>query len=243
MPFTCCSSNRTTITLVERSKIMPKHLLRDLDYLKKEILAVGALVEEAIHKATTALIERRPELAAEVVEGDNTIDEREVHVEEECLKALALHQPVATDLRFIITVLKVNNDLERMGDLAANIAARAKALAASDPLPVSAEFGDMVEHVRSMVRQSLDALVNLDVALARAVYVADDVVDKIHRRMFKTVQEQMKTAPDIVERGTHLLSVSRHLERIADLATNIAEDVEFMVEGEIIRHRDPEDLD
>ena len=216
---------------------MAKHLLRDLDYLKKEILAVGSLVEEAIHKATTALIERRPELAVEVIDGDNTIDEREVHVEEECLKALALHQPVATDLRFIITVLKVNNDLERMGDLAANIAARAKALSADSPLPVTAEFGEMVEQVRLMVRQSLDALVNLDVELARAVYVADDVVDKLHRRMFRTVQEQMKQSPDAVERGTHALSVSRHLERIADLATNIAEDVQFMVDGEIIRHR------
>lgn len=218
---------------------MAKHLLRDLEHLKKEILNVGALVEEAIHKATAALVEQRSELADEVIRGDREIDSREVAVEDECLKALALHQPVATDLRFIITVLKVNNDLERMGDLASNIASRAKGLASEDSFPLAPRITEMVERVRSMVRDSLDALVNLDVGLARKVFDEDDAVDAIHKSMFAELQRRMKKDPAEVERAIQLLSVSRYLERIADLATNVAEDVEFMVEGEIIRHRRP----
>ena len=217
---------------------MAKHLLRDLEHLKKEILAVGSLVEHAIRKATVALAEGRPKLAEEVIEGDAEIDAREVAVEEECLKVLALHQPVAGDLRFIITVLKVNNDLERMGDLAANIAARARNLAGDAPIPVPKEFGVMVDCVRTMVRDSLDALVNVDTELANSIYAADDEVDAMHRRMFGHVQDEMRRDPASIERGIQALSVSKHLERIADLATNIAEDVEFMVSGEIIRHRD-----
>ncbi len=215
---------------------MVKHLLRDLEHLKKEILAVGSLVEHAIRKATVALVEGRQELGEEVIAGDAEIDAREVAVEEECLKVLALHQPVAADLRFIITVLKVNNDLERMGDLATNIAARACHLAGAR-LPVPKDFGLMVDRVRSMVRDSLDALVSVDVALARSIYAADDEVDAMHGRMFGHVQEEIRRDPANIERGIQVLSVSKHLERIADLATNIAEDVEFMVTGEIIRHR------
>ncbi|MCB9919820.1 MAG: phosphate signaling complex protein PhoU [Planctomycetes bacterium] len=216
---------------------MAKHLLRDLEHIKREILSVGGLVEQAIHRATTAFVERRPELADEVVEGDNEIDDREVRVEEECLKALALHQPVAADLRFIITVLKVNNDLERMGDLAVNIAQRSRYLANSKPTSFASQFRTMVDNVRSMVRDSLDALVNVDLALARRIYQRDDEVDAAHSKMYGLLQEKMEADVSCIDDCISLLSVSRHLERIADLATNIAEDVEFMIEGEIIRHR------
>ena len=216
---------------------MAIHLLRDLERLKKEILALGSLVEQAIRKATIALVERRSDLAEEVIQGDRDIDAREVAIEEECLKVLALHQPVAADLRFIITTLKVNNDLERMGDLASNIAARARHLAGGDPLPLPKDFGLMVDHVRSMVRDSLDALVTVDTDLARSICAADSEVDELHRKMFVHIQELMRADPASIEKGIQVLSVSRHLERIADLATNIAEDVEFMVVGKITRHR------
>lgn len=213
-----------------------KHFLRDLERLKKDLLEVGGLVEHAIHTATTAMLERRPDLADTVIAGDSVIDAKEVAIEEECLKMLALHHPVAADLRLIVAVLKVNNDLERMGDLASNIAERAKGLAAEAPSPMPKDFRKMVEKVQEMVRSSLSALVAVDAKLARSVLAADDEVDAIHRATFGEMQQLMREHPDHVSRATSVISVSRNLERIADQATNIAEDVIFMVEGEIVRH-------
>ncbi len=215
---------------------MAKHLQRDLAELKQKLLSVGRLVETATDKAILALVDRRPKLAQEVIEGDDVIDRLEVELEEDCLKVLALHQPVAVDLRFLVVVLKVNNDLERMGDLATSIAGRARYLAEHEPLHAPLGFPEMAGTVRQMVRQSLDALVEINTDLARQVLEQDDSVDQAHRRMFKFLQEQMKTAPATVDRAVHLMSSSRNLERIADLATNIAEDVVFMAEGEVIRH-------
>jgi phosphate transport system protein len=215
---------------------MSKHLQRDLEHLKKELLAMGAMVEDATNKAILSLVERRPELAEEVMQGDDRIDEKENQIEEECLKILALHQPVAADLRFIIVALKVNNDLERMGDLSINISERASYLSTHETLEVSLDFPRMIEGVRKMVKGSLDALVNQDTRLARGVLVMDDDIDSINRDMYTTLQEVMRQDSGTIERAVHLLSASRHLERIADLATNIAEDVVFMVEGELIRH-------
>ncbi len=214
-----------------------KHLERDLDRLKREILAMGAQVEEAIDRSVAALLERDRDLAARVMDGDRALDEREVEIEESCLKVLALHQPVATDLRFIVTVLKVNNDLERMGDLAVNIAERADFLAAHPALEVGFDFREMTEKSREMVRESLDALVRLDTELAHKVGRDDAIVDAMNRDLFAVLQEMMARNPAHVARAVHTLSVSRHLERIADLATNIAEDVIFLVEGEIVRHQ------
>ena len=216
---------------------MPKHFERDLEELKKDILTVGAMVENAINRAITALLDRRPELANEVVEGDNVIDEMELEVEEDCLKILALHQPVAADLRLIIAILKVNNDLERMGDLAVNIAERASYLTTHEPLAVPQNFSRMVAVVRSMVHDSLAALVALDAQLARSVLKQDDTVDEINKQMYVVMQDLMRKDPAFVERAVNMLSVSRQLERIADSATNIAEDVIFMAEGNIVRHR------
>ena len=218
---------------------MPRHLQRDLERLKKEILTVGSMVEEATDKAILALMNRRPELAREVIEGDEAIDAKEVEVEEQCLKILALHQPVAVDLRFIVAVMKVNNDLERMGDLAVNIAERAAFLATNEPIGVLLSFKKMVDAVRAMVHQSLDALVNLDPALARNVLQRDDEVDEINREMFEVLQQLMHDDHATIERAVHTLSSSRNLERIADHATNIAEDVIFMIEGDVIRHGRP----
>lgn len=215
------------------------HLERDLDLLKREILELGGMVEVAINDAIIALNNRRLDLADLVVEREADINEKEVNIEEECLKILALHQPVAADLRFIVVVLKVNNDLERMGDFAMNIAERAQYLSTHDAIPAPPDFNEVLpDVVRSMVRKTLDALVKLDVDLAREVIDMDDYVDDMNRRMFTHVQDLMVSDTSTVERAIHLLSSSRYLERIGDLAVNIAEDVIFMVDAKVVRHGD-----
>lgn len=216
---------------------MSKHLERDLDYIKKQLLTMGHMVQEAMNKAVNALNNRLPDLADEVIAGDNEIDSLENEIQEGCLKVLALHQPVAVDLRFVVTVMKVNNDLERMGDLAVNIAERARYLVVHDPIPVPLNFTRMVKKVQQMVRQSLESLVNLNTRLARHVCESDDEVDAMNKEMFIKLQELMQADPATIKRAIHHLSISRHLERIADLATNIGEEVVFMVEGEIVKHR------
>ena len=216
---------------------MAQHLQRDVETLKKALMDISVMVEDAINKAILALVDRRTELARDVMHGDNEIDQKEVMIEEECLKILALHQPVAADLRFIIVVLKVSNDLERMGDLAVNITERAAYLSTHPPLQVALDFPLMAEKVRMMVRESLTSLINRDTELAREVLAKDDDIDDLNRDMFVSLQDLMRSDTNTVERAVHSLSASRHLERIADLATNIAEDVVFMVEGELIRHR------
>ncbi len=216
---------------------MSLHLQRDLDVLKKEILKIGSLVEEAINNAIRALRNRDAAIAQSVIDKEYLIDEKEVDIEEECLKMLALHQPVATDLRFIVVILKVNNDLERMGDFATNIAQRAIFLSGQDPLLDLLEFIEELPNlVQEMVRDTLDALVKMDVALARKVMKADDAVDDINRQMYLKVNEAIKKDPMVSERAISLLSTSHYLERIGDLSTNIAEDVVFMVEGNVVRH-------
>lgn len=198
---------------------------------------MGALVEESIERATTSVVTRQPELARSVIASDEAIDQKELAVEDECLKLLALHQPVARDLRYIVAVMKVNNDLERMGDLAVNIAERALFLSEHPPVVIPAELREMVRNVAAMVRESLDALVNHDAALARRICRADDAVDTLNREMFHILEDSIREEPEHVARALNVLSVSRNLERIADAATNIAEDIVFMVEGEVIKHR------
>jgi phosphate transport system protein len=214
-----------------------KHLQRDLEHLSREILAMGGLVEDATARAMEALLERDPSVAERVVAGDRQIDLKEIEVEEECLKILALHQPVAADLRFIVAALKVNNDLERMGDFAQNIAERARVLSHQDAAEPPAELRAMMERVQSMVVRSLDALVQLDSDLARTVLAADSEVDAMHRRMYEHLQDRMAKSVERIPDYVQYLSVSRYLERIADLSTNIAEDVIFTAEGEVVRHR------
>ncbi|MEA2108762.1 MAG: phosphate signaling complex protein PhoU [Pseudomonadota bacterium] len=216
---------------------MSKHLQRELDNLKKELLVIASMVENATQKALTALVDRRQELAEEVVQEDFLINEKEVKIEEECLKILALHQPVAIDLRFVITALKVNNDLERVGDLAVNIAERAIFLSTREMLALTLDFPGMADKVQKMLTYSLDALTHNDAKLARQVITMDDAVDLANHKMIKSLRRQMQKNPSTVKRASHLLSASGQLERIADLATNIAEDVVYMVEGEVIRHR------
>ncbi|MBI5058756.1 phosphate signaling complex protein PhoU [candidate division KSB1 bacterium] len=216
---------------------MAVHLQKDLEKLKKITLEVGTIVEESISRSVTALTSRNRALAEQVIAGDLEIDRREVQLEEECLKILALHQPVAKDLRFVVAVLKMNNDLERMGDYAANVAERSVALSMYPDIRLPDEVATMAEKVVNMVRKSLDCVVEGDSSLASAVCASDDEVDALHRGLFVSIQQYIKQDVSQLEPWIQLLSVIRYLERIADLATNIAQDVIYMVEGSVVRHR------
>lgn len=216
---------------------MTVHLTKEIETLKKNILALSAVVEESVHKAVKAIDERDGDLARDVIDNDSHIDDTEVDIEEECLKLLALHQPVAIDLRFIVAVLKINNDLERIGDLAVNLAERALYLYAHPAVNLPFDFSAMARKAQSMLKRALDALVNMDDKLAARVIVEDDDVDAMNLEMYIRVQEAIKRDIAGLDRYIHFLSASRHLERIADHATNIAEDVIYMIDGEIVRHK------
>lgn len=215
---------------------MTIHLLRELETLKRLILELSAMVENALELAVDAVQKRDEATAHVVIERDREIDHREVIVEEECLKLLALYQPVAADLRYIVAMLKINNDLERVGDLAVNIAERAVFLSHENPIAAPFDFEEMSKLTRQMLLQARDAMIQRDVALARSVCALDDQVDAIHRAMYEAVKQAIREHPQDLDALIHLLSVSRNLERVADHATNIAEDVIYMVEGRIIRH-------
>ena len=216
---------------------MAPHLHAAIEKLKLRLIEVGTYVEENLLLSVDALSSRDTEKAEKVIANDDAIDEIEVDFEEECLKILALHQPVAIDLRFIVAALKINNDLERIGDLAVNIAERTLFLAQHPPVNMIVDFQPMAIKVRWMLKKSLDSLVKQDLEIARRVCDADDEVDDMNREMYSLIQNAMKESPEKIEVLIHLLSTSRHLERTADHATSIAEDVIYMIEGEIVRHR------
>ncbi|MBI3408338.1 MAG: phosphate signaling complex protein PhoU [Planctomycetes bacterium] len=215
---------------------MSIHLHRDLENLQRRVLSLASAVEQTVEKAIRALFDRDAWLARTLVESDTLIDLEENQIEEDCLKILALHQPVAVDLRRVASILKINTDLERMADLAVNIAERVVALAEGPEIPVPATFRNMTDVTNTMVRESLDAFVNLDGPLAKRVCRMDDEVDRCNREIIDFVSQFMKKSPENVDGGLQLFSAARHLERIADHATNIAEDVVYLVEGKIIRH-------
>jgi len=215
---------------------MPKIFIRELDNIKKMTLSLGAMVEERVRLAVEAVENKDAEAAQRVIKTDYEIDEMEVEVEETCLKVLALHQPVAVDLRFLIAVIKINNDLERIGDQAVNIAQRVAVLAKRHDVNVNFDYAQMAEKAQAMLRMSLDALVNLDEDLALKVVTMDDEVDTIQRDAYDRIKSAMKENSDKIGYMINLLLVSRHLERLADHATNIAEEVIYLIEGEIIRH-------
>jgi len=215
---------------------MTTHLQRDLGVLRKDILHLGGLVEEALRRATAAFQQRRRDLAERVIENDTTIDELELRVDDDCVKLLALHQPVAGDLRYITAAMKINNDLERIGDLASNMAQRALDLIERPAYDIPVDFHPMAEKVRAMLRDSLGALIKSDPDLAREVCTRDDEIDLMHAEHFHRLEAVMKAHPEMIESAVLHMSVSRNLERIADLATNIAEDVVFLVEAVVIRH-------
>jgi phosphate transport system protein len=217
---------------------MTKHLKRDLEGLERRLLLLAGQVEEAFRRSIAALLERRVDLARRVIEGDRQIDLSEVEIEEECLKALALHQPVATDLRFLAACLKINSDLERIADLAVNIAERALSyVSRPESVPVPARFHDFTDAAARMLRESIDAFVRGDAALARAVCAKDAGIDQTNREIIAELLKLMHEDPRAIDPALELVSVSKNIERIADHATNIAEDVVYLVEGDIVRHR------
>ena len=216
---------------------MSEHLKRAIERLKAKLLSLCTDVEERLRQAVKSIDLQDGELARQVIDTDEQIDHMEVKIEEECLKILALYQPVAIDLRFIITVLKINNDLERIGDLAVNIAERSEFHASREKIDILLDFDTMVHKTQAMLRNSLKSLVDMDCRLARQVCVDDNEVDDLNREMYNQVKDAIRSRPDGIESLIHLLEIARDLERIADHATNIAEDVIYMAEGEIVRHK------
>lgn len=216
---------------------MVQHLHREIEGLKKQVILEATSVEENLRDSIRALMTRDLELAQELIKRDDLIDQMEVEVEEECLKIFALYQPVAIDLRYIVAFLKLNNDLERIGDLATNIAARAASLAVKEQLAIPPEIPEMSDLVQKMVKISLDALVDLDDDKAKQVLAMDDTIDTLHEEMYGIIGERIKSSPDLVHIWMEVMAISRYLERIADHCTNIAEDVEYMLSGRIHRHQ------
>ncbi|MCD6295415.1 MAG: phosphate signaling complex protein PhoU [Deltaproteobacteria bacterium] len=220
---------------------MKRHLQKELSHLKKLILSLGAMAEERVRMVIKAFETKDGDLARRIIESDRDIDEAEVEVEEECLKIIALHQPVAVDLRFVNIVNKINTDLERVGDEAVNIAERVENISKRLPVSFTFDFTAMAEKAAAMLKDSLDAFVNQDVDLAYQVCLDDDEVDRMNHMNYDEVKIAIKQQPDRVAYLLNLFLIARHLERIADHATNIAEEVIYMIEGKIFRHRE-EDL-
>lgn len=214
-----------------------KHFQRELDTIKKMILSLGAIVEQRVHRIKQAIEDRDVDLAKEIVHLDHEIDEMEVEIEEACLKIIALHQPVAADLRFLVAVIKINNDLERIGDQVVNIAQRVVRIAKRPVEPYHFDYSVMAEKAEAMLRMSLDSLVNQDLDQAIKVLHLDDEVDNIKDQAYDRIKQAMADGlTEDIGYMINLLLISRHLERLADHATNIAEEVVYMIEGEIVRH-------
>jgi phosphate transport system protein len=216
---------------------MAVHFVNEIIQLKKSLLTLGAAAEERLRAVLRSMAERDPRRAREVIDGDDEIDAMEIRIEEDCLKILALYHPVASDLRFIVAVLKMNNDLERIGDLAKNIASRALVLAGQPALQLPDALARIGEKAIVMVTKCLDALVNLDDGLAGEVCRLDDEVDALNAEIYEDVRRRLPDHPDSIDALIHVLAVSRSFERVADHATNIAEDVIYMLRGDIVRHQ------
>lgn len=209
---------------------------RELDKIKKSILSLGTLVEDRVRIAVDAIENRDLDTAKKLIMSDHEVDEMEVEIEEECLKIMALHQPVAIDLRFLVAVIKINNELESIGDQVVNIAERVEIIANNQGQDMFFDYSKMADKAQSMLKKSLDALVNMDVDLAFKVILLDDGVDELKNVAYDKIKQAMSENPDISGFLINLLLISRHLERLADHCTNIAEEVIYMVEGEIVRH-------
>ena len=215
---------------------MSKHLQTDVDNLHRSLMSLFGVVEQMIDKSLRALCDRQVELVREVVETDHRVDGLEVAIEEDCLKILALHQPVAADLRRITTVLKINYDLERIADLACNIGERAVGIHEYPYFPIPEQMPLMVRKATAMVRMALDSFVDGDSQLAREVIVCDQEVDDFNLAVILELRALMKQDVTMLEPALHCFSASRNIERIADHAENIAEDVIYLVDGDIVRH-------
>lgn len=217
---------------------MKLHLQKELDKIKEKLLTLGALVEDRVYKAVRSIELKDESVARKIIEADNEIDEMEIDLEEDCLKVLALHQPVAVDLRFIVSVIKINNDLERVADQAVNIASRVANISKREGTEeFFHDYSPMEDKAQYMFVKSLDAFVNMDVTLAEKIIRMDDEVDKLKGEAYDIIKDAMIKRSDQIGYLLNFFLISRHLERIADYATNIAEEVIYLVEGKIVRHR------
>lgn len=215
---------------------MERHFDAELGQLKEKLLKMAGLVEEAISLSIKALVDRDERLAQNIIGQDEAINTMEIEIDEMALKLLALHQPAAVDLRFLIMALRINNDLERMGDLAVNISERTLDLVRQPPLKPLIDIPRMAVMAQKMVKDSLDAFVNKDAELARSVCRRDDEVDNLNSQIFRELLTYMMQDPQTIQRALDLILVAKHLERIADHATNIGEDVVYLVKGKTIKH-------
>ena len=218
---------------------MERHFEEEFDRIKSKILMMGSLVEDQIRNALTALVERDEALARQVIENDHKVNTFDVEIDEMALDALVRYQPVARDLRFVTTAMKISTELERMSDLAENICERAIELNEEPQLKPYIDIPHMAERARIMVKESLDAFVKMDSALARKVIHDDDFVDNLTEQLFRELLSFMIENPKTISRAIRLSFISKYIERLADHATNIAELVVYMVEGKIIRHTIP----
>jgi phosphate transport system protein len=215
---------------------METHFQQELAKLKEQLLKMGGLAERAISNAIDALVKRDTPLAEKTIGEDEKINKMELVIDDWCLKLLALHQPLAADLRFITSAMRINVELERIGDLAVNIAERVVSLNQEPQLKPYIDIPRMAEITKNMVKDVLDSFVNGDADLARAVCARDDQVDALNDQVFRELMTYMLAEPKTITRAVHLIIVSKYLERIADHATNIAEGVIFMVKALVIKH-------
>ena len=215
---------------------MQRHFERELELLRTNIIKMGSIVDEQVEHALDALLNENLELAKRVVERDKKVDEFDNLIDSQCERIFALNQPVAIDLRLIIAALTINHELERIGDIAVNLAERTESLRGHSDLLKSTNLVAMATHARQMVKDAIDAFVNNDAELARRICEEDDIVDEENRAILGQLTDKIKGDPALVEAGMHTLILSRHLERLADHATNIAEDVIFVVDAKIIKH-------
>jgi len=215
---------------------MSQIFLKEIEVVKTKVINLSTLVEENLYRAVSSVESKSSSLALEVIEKDKAIDAEETRLEEEILKVLALHQPLATDLRYLITILKVNDELERIGDLAVNVAERTQALVEVKSIEMPFDFNTMSQRVCEMLKKSIDALVHLNRDRAVEVFSLDDEVDEIHSNMYKLFKAGIVENIDDLDALSNYLSISKHLERIADHAENIAEDILYLIDGVIVRH-------
>ncbi len=219
---------------------MQRHFHEELELVKEKTLKLGSLVETMVEQAVASLVDRDSPLAERVIASDQKVDALDLEIEEDCLRLLALHQPAAKDLRFITTAMKITTDLERVADQAVNICQRSIELNQEEQLKPYIDIPLMSQLAQKMMREALDAFVRRDVALARQVIPEDNRVDALKNQIFRELLTFMMEDPRTIPRAIRLILVSRHLERVADHATNIAEMVVFLVEGKSIRHASPE---
>jgi phosphate transport system protein len=213
-----------------------RHFIEELDYLRSRLLEMSALVEDSVYRSVLSLSDKDPRQAQKVLQNEAEINRMEIEIDDLATRLLALQQPMATDLRLLTSAIKINNDLERMGDLAVNIVERALSLINEPLIKPLIDIPAMATRVQSMIRKSLDSFVKRDAELARTVLVSDDSVDELRDAIYEELISHMERDPKEVRQGINLMFIARNLERLADHATNIAEDVLFLVEGVDVRH-------